>query len=210
VSTPISAQLERRLLLAIDVGERIFILILFARLVARISLSLTLQPYNAMVLLSEGLVAYFVIVRRPARNISLRPLDWAVALACTALAMFVEAGGQPLLPSIVGIIFMFFGLCLAIWAKLSLRRSFGIAAANRGAIVIGPYRFVRHPMYTGYIIIYVGFLLNNPLLWNFCVYGLTTLLLVVRLRAEENILMSDPVYLSYSDGVRFRLFPALF
>src|ERR1700742_2828521 len=93
---------ERRLQLAIDFGERIFVLLLFATLVVRISHSIGHRPYNALVLLSEGLVAFFVIVRRPAQNISMRPLDWVIALAGTAMAMPVVGAGQPLLPPIIG------------------------------------------------------------------------------------------------------------
>jgi len=202
--------LEHRLQLAIDIGERIFILLLFASLVVGVSQTIDVRPYNVLVLVSEGLVAFFVIVRRPARNITMRPLDWTIALAGTALAMFVRAGGRPLLPQIVGTVLMFVGLSLAIWAKLSLRRSFGIAAANRGAVMAGPYRFMRHPMYGGYIVVYVGFLLNNPLLWNLCVYGVTAILLVLRVLAEEKILKADPAYDAYSGRVRFRLIPGLF
>jgi len=210
LSVSLDARLERRLQLTIDIGERIFILLLFATLVVRISHSIGVRPYNMLVLLSEGLVAFFVVVRRPAFSISVRPMDWAIALAGTALAMFVRPGGRPLLPEIIGTVLMFAGLLLAIWAKLSLRRSFGIAAANRGAVVAGPYRFIRHPMYSGYVIVYVGFLLNNPLLWNLCIYAMTALLLVIRVLAEERVLKTDSVYNAYSDRVRFRMIPALF
>jgi protein-S-isoprenylcysteine O-methyltransferase Ste14 len=210
VTVILISRLERGLQLTIDFGERIFVLLLFATLLARLSHTIGVRPYNILMLLSEGLIAFFVIVRRPAQNVTMRPLDWAIALAGTAVAMFVQAGGQPLLPKLVGTVLMFAGLLLAIWAKLSLRRSFGIAAANRGAIVAGPYRLIRHPMYSGYLIVYVGFLLNNPLLWNFCIYTITGLLLVVRLHAEESVLKTDPVYDAYSSRVRFRLIPALF
>ncbi len=210
MNAPVNTQLERRLQLAIDFGERIFILLLFASLVARVSHTIGVRPYNMLVLVSEGLVAFFVIIRRPAFSISVRPRDWVIALAGTALAMFVNAGGRPLLPDIIGTALMFAGLLLAIWAKLSLRRSFGIAAANRGVIVAGPYRFIRHPIYSGYIVVYVGFLLNNPLPWNLGVYAMTTLLLVIRVLAEERVLKNDPAYDVYSGQVRFRLVPALF
>lgn len=203
-------QVERRLLLAIDIGERIFILLLFVTLAVSICQTISARPYNALVLLSEGFVAFFVAVRRPAVSISTRPADWAIALICTALAMFVRPGGSPLLPPIIGTVLMLFGFSQAIWAKLILRRSFGLAAANRGAVIAGPYRFVRHPMYAGYIIVYVGFLLNNPLPWNFGIYTATALLLVMRVLAEERILKADPIYDAYGSRVPFRLIPGLF
>ena len=40
---------------------------------------------------------------------------------------------------------------------MALGRSFGVAPANRGIVVRGPYSFVRHPIYTGYLITHTGF-----------------------------------------------------
>ncbi len=210
MSAPLTPRTERALQLAIDLGERIFILLLFAAFVVRLSHTIGVQPYNVLALISEGLVAFFIVVRRPAQELTMRALDWAVALVGSALAMFVRAGGQPLLPPLVGTGFMFAGLSLAIWAKLSLRRSFGMAAANRGAVSAGPYRFLRHPMYAGYIVVYAGFFLNNPLWWNLGLYIMAILLLVARLRAEEALLKTDPIYDAYCLRVPHRLIPALF
>jgi protein-S-isoprenylcysteine O-methyltransferase Ste14 len=105
---------------------------------------------------------------------------------------------------------MLSGLLLAIWAKLTLRRSFGLAAANRGTVIAGPYRMVRHPMYAAYIIGDIGFFLNNPLLWNMCLYIVAILALVLRILAEEAILTADPAYHAYRGRIRYRLLPAFF
>jgi protein-S-isoprenylcysteine O-methyltransferase Ste14 len=210
MTLPLSARSEKALQLIIDLGERLFVLLLFATLVVRISHSLGLRPYNLLLLISEGIVAFFIIVRRLARYLSIRPVDWIIALAGTGLPMFVRAGGQAVLPSVFGATFMFAGLLLAIWAKLSLRRSLGVVAANRGAVASGPYRFIRHPMYAGYITIYLGYLLNNPLSWNFGVYLMSLVLQVVRVLAEERILRTDPAYNAYAERVRFRFLPAVF
>lgn len=210
MSLELSTRSEKAFQLAIDLGERLFVLLLFATLVVRISHSLGLRPYNLLLLLSEGIVAFFIIVRRRARDLTLRPIDWIIALAGTALPMIVRAGGGSLLPPAAGAVFMFAGLLLAIWAKLSLRRSLGVVAANRGAVASGPYRFIRHPMYAGYITIYVGYLLNNPLSWNFGVYLLSLLFQVLRVLAEERVLRTDPAYEAYAQRVRFRFLPTVF
>ena len=203
-------RLEQNFQRAIDLCERVFVLLLFASFAVVIFHSITARPYNVLAVISEGLVAFLIAIRRPARNITTRPMDWVIAMGGTCLPLFVRAGGAPVLPAIIGTMLMCAGLLLSIWAKLSLRRSFGMAAANRGTIIAGPYRFVRHPMYAGYFMVYAGFLLNNPLPRNFGIYAGAVFLQVMRMLAEERILKADPVYDAYSGRVRFRLIPALF
>jgi len=50
------------------------------------------------------------------------------------------------------------GIALATWAIIALGRSFGIFVAVRSVVLRGPFRFVRHPMYCGYIIGSIGLL----------------------------------------------------
>lgn len=209
MTAPLSPRVERSLQAAIDLGERLFVLILFATFAVRLSHSLGIRPYNLLALLSEALVATFIVIRRNTEAVTMRPLDWVVALAGTALPMTVVAGGRPLLLPLAGTIFMFTGLLLAIWAKTTLRRSFGIAAANRGAVSSGPYRLVRHPMYAGYFLVFVGFLINNPSVWNLAVYLLTAVCLIARIFAEEAVLTGDPAYAAYRQRVHYRLAPGI-
>src|SRR5690349_10504140 len=120
---------ERALQMAVDLGERLLVLILFATFVVRLSHSLSFRPYNLLILFSEGLVAFLIIIRRSTTEFTMRPVDWIIALTGTALPMLLRAGGKPLLPISVGTVLMSAGLLFAIWAKFSLRHSFGIAAA---------------------------------------------------------------------------------
>ena len=209
MSEQLSPAQEKAWQLTIDLGERLFVLIIFANFMVNLWHSLGARPYNVLVLISEGLVAFFIIIRRNAKSVTIRPLDWIVALLGTTLAMFVHAGGKPLAPEIIGTVLMFAGILLAISAKLTLRKSFGVAAANRGAIISGPYRVVRHPMYAGYVLVYAGFFLNNPSPWNCTVYFATIVLLVVRIFAEERVLDHDPAYAAYKSRVHYRLVPGL-
>jgi len=201
---------ERRLQRALDIGERLFVISLFVTFLVSLSHTIFLRPYNFLAIISEGMTVYFIVVRRAALTVTTRPLDWFMALTGTALPLFARAGGVSLLPPIVGTAFMLAGLTLAIWAKASLRHSFGIAAANRGPVSRGPYRGVRHPMYAGYILVYVGFFLNNPLLWNAVIYLLGVGFQVARIVAEERILTQDRKYADYRTHVRHRLVPGVF
>ena len=105
---------------------------------------------------------------------------------------------------------MFTGLLIQISAKASLWRSFGIVPANRGVKIGGPYRIVRHPMYAGYTITHIGFLLGFPLMQNALLYFAVFLVEVARMYREEAILNQDPAYRAYAARVRYRLVPGIF
>jgi protein-S-isoprenylcysteine O-methyltransferase Ste14 len=102
------------------------------------------------------------------------------------------------------------GLLIQISAKIVLWRSFGIVAAVREIKVSGPYRFVRHPMYAGYTIVHVGFLLAFPSLWNLAVYASALLVQIARLLREEQLLNRDQHYREFASRVRYRLLPGVF
>jgi protein-S-isoprenylcysteine O-methyltransferase Ste14 len=122
----------------------------------------------------------------------------------------VRTAGGGLIPLAAGASLMMAGLVLNISAKIALNRSFGVTAANRGVKRAGPYRFLRHPMYLGYAATQLAFLLLNPSLWNLCAYAASWTAQILRIRAEERVLMEDPAYRAYADGVRFRLVPGLY
>ncbi len=201
---------ERRLQRAIDIGERLIVIFLFAIFAERLFQTIHLRPYNILAIISEGFSVYLIVVRRAASAVTMRPLDWVAALIGTSLPMFVRAGGESVMPTAIGTAIMSAGLMLAIWAKASLRHSFGMAAANRGPVSGGPYRGIRHPMYAGYILVYVGFFLNNPLVWNIAIYASAIAFQVARIMAEERILTLDPKYADYRSQVRHRLVPGIF
>jgi protein-S-isoprenylcysteine O-methyltransferase Ste14 len=193
-----------------DFGERAFFILVYAAFVARLWRSITLQPTNILVIISESLVVLFFIIRRDALQVSIRPSDWLVALISTALPLFVGAGGPRFAPAALGAAFMLAGLTISIGSKLTLRRSFGVVAANRGLVISGPYAFIRHPIYAGYMLGYVGFWLNNPLRWNLFLYLLAIILLLWRIMAEERVLSQDPNFAAFMHRVPYRLIPGLF
>jgi protein-S-isoprenylcysteine O-methyltransferase Ste14 len=82
--------------------------------------------------------------------------------------------------------------------------------AHRGLKVAGPYRFVRHPMYAGYLLSHAAFLLMNPTVGNVAVYAVCYALQIPRIFAEERLLSRDPEYREYRRTVRYRLIPWLF
>lgn len=162
-----------------------------------------------LLLLSEGLVILLLLIRKPAVLISTDAFDWFVAAAGTFLVLLVTRGGRPFEP-LAGGLLMLAGFITHFGAKISLWRSFGLVAANRGLKGRGLYAFVRHPMYAGYMLVHAGYLLAVPSWWNLVIYLSVWSLLVARILAEENVLIQDPAYRAYMARVRFRLVPGLF
>jgi protein-S-isoprenylcysteine O-methyltransferase Ste14 len=167
---------------------------------------------NLLLLPSEGLVLVFIIIRRRPLAVSRSAVDWLLAMVVTSAPMLAHPGvSRPaFVPAQVVAILMFMGLVLQLHAKLTLGRSLGCVPANRGVKSSGPYCFVRHPMYAGYLISHVAFLLINPTWWNLCVYAFSESMQIPRLLAEERLLRQDPVYQEYCRRVPYRLIPGVF
>jgi protein-S-isoprenylcysteine O-methyltransferase Ste14 len=197
----------------LDVGERLIALALYGWMVTRVAGGYRSGGGLASVLIlpSEGLVVAFLLLRRPAFLLSRCPRDWLLALAATTAPMLVSPGvGRALVPVSVAATLMVMGIGIQLHAKLTLGRSFGCVAAHRGLQLDGPYRFVRHPMYTGYLMSHLAFLLVNPTAWNLAVYAACYALQIPRLLVEERLLGGDPRYRAYAERVRWRLVPHLY
>jgi protein-S-isoprenylcysteine O-methyltransferase Ste14 len=204
----------RRLLeIGLDIGEKVFVVGLFSLLAFRMfsAVGLGASWLNYLQLAAEGVVVVLILLRRPARDVSLNPVDWALAVGATAGPLMIrpDAHVASLAPPAFAAILMIGGLVLQIYAKLTLRFSFGVAPANRGLAVGGPYRLVRHPIYLAYLMSQAGFLLLNPTPWNTSILGVSLVLQVLRIQAEERLLAQDPAHGAFRDKVRFRLAPGL-
>jgi protein-S-isoprenylcysteine O-methyltransferase Ste14 len=132
----------------------------------------------------------------------------AYAYPYAQVAYLRWAPGIPAWPE-VGLVLVMLGACLSFASLLSLGRWFGVWPALRGLETRGPYRFVRHPMYLGYVLADIGY--------NLYEYNFGTVLLVIsgwasliyRIRAEERMLSQDAGWSSYVASVRYRLLPGL-
>jgi protein-S-isoprenylcysteine O-methyltransferase Ste14 len=197
----------------LDWTERLLVLALYGWLIIRI-----LSGYlansgiaNLFLLAAEGLVVVFLLLRRPATLISRRPGEWLLAMGATCAPLAVVPGGtHSLVPPAAGAALLLLGMLVQLHAKISLGRSLGCVPAHRGLKLAGPYRYLRHPMYAGYVLSHVAFLAMNPTLWNLTAYAVCLCLQVPRLLAEERLLRQDPQYRAYQAGVRYRLLPGLF
>jgi protein-S-isoprenylcysteine O-methyltransferase Ste14 len=77
-------------------------------------------------------------------------------------------------------------------------------------ITTGPYRFVRHPMYIGLILMLVGWPLVFGSLWVYVPAAVSMAALVVRTALEDRTLQEElPGYVEYTRRTRYRLVPGL-
>lgn len=164
---------------------------------------------NAGFAAEQAILVGMFLTRRRSRATSSRPFDWLVATGgwLPLLARPHEAEGSL---AMAGAITQVGGLGLTCAAMLSLGRSFGVVAANRGLKVHGPYRFVRHPVYLAHTVTYIGFVMANPTPWNAAIGVATLTCQVFRMRAEERVLSATSDYNEYRARVRWRLVPGVY
>ena len=196
-----------------DMVAKVCILTLFSAMASHLAKHFVETGHitGLLLLASEALVVAFTLVRRPAGAVDrtwkartltlfstfcpplLRPVA-ATALASESLTVMVSA----------------VGLIIVVVGKLSLGRSFGLTPANRGVVCSGVYRFVRHPIYLGYLVTHVGFVLAHPAMWNVSLLLAADIALMLRAICEERTLALDPAYRAYMARVRWRIIPGVF
>jgi protein-S-isoprenylcysteine O-methyltransferase Ste14 len=170
----------------------------------------TREPTFLAIIVLETMLVTLFVVRREASSSNVSP----VALAATALGTFSTLFMAPIersdVPSAITVAIQLVGMTLAIVSLGSLRRSFGLAPANRGVKTSGMYRFVRHPLYASYLVALSGYVLAYPAPRNFALLAASILGQLVRMSLEERLLLRDPTYVRYARRTRFRLVPGVY
>ncbi len=95
-----------------------------------------------------------------------RRLEWAaiwlpaIAIGITTATLKIFGGVRLWgVINVAGCLLCVLGLCLRYWSRRTLGRYFTIGVVKQeGHVVIqnGPYRFVRHPAYLAFILLYLG------------------------------------------------------
>ncbi len=192
----------------IDIAERTTVVVAF---ICYAVMNFDPQRWvNLLVVATDAVTVWYVLTRRPATSVSPAPMDWIMALGGTLVAMLARPGGHPIIPPTAAFTLVALGTMISLAAKFSLNRSFGLAPANRGVRMRGAYVFIRHPMYLGYALIHIAYLLSNPTRINAVLFGTTFACQAWRILREERWLMQDRAYRRYARIVRFRMIPGLF
>jgi len=115
---------------------------------------------------------------------------------------------------LIAMLFHMFGSAFASWAlvsnaffagtvRIQLERGHAVASS-------GPYRFVRHPGYAGWMISNVAVVVMLGSMWALIPAVIAVLALVARTALEDRMLREElPGYEEYAQRVRYRLVPGV-
>jgi protein-S-isoprenylcysteine O-methyltransferase Ste14 len=104
------------------------------------------------------------------------------------------------------------GLCIAVWARMMLGGNWSssvVLKEEHELIDHGPYRFVRHPIYTGVLLMVLGTVILSGTLAGLTVLGVSIAGFSIKARREERLLTKHfpAAYPRYRAQVKAMLVP---
>lgn len=151
-----------------------------------------------LLLAFRDLIASFFLAKRENAQIEGSKIMAIVAYLSSGLPLLylsAPLGMETRLNSLIADLFTIVGFLIVTWATIDLGTKLGVSPAKRGEKVTkGLYGFVSHPMYLGYAVAQVGWLLLNTA--NIYFYLLSMSLFLIRIKAENIVL--EKVYSHHS------------
>ena len=147
--------------------------------------------FYALLVVRDLAASWFLISRNPIKIKTVSRVCEVLAYLSSAFSFFYLNSYKSLpqagfISSMLAVI----GFTISTLAVFDLGGSFGVSPANRGVVHTGLYRYIRHPMYTGYVISEFGFILLNP--FNIILWGISCALYFYRSMLENRVLnLSD-------------------
>lgn len=176
---------------------------------------------DSLILLMMVFIAAMLAISRPPKKL---PEKWVHILLPVAMSYyFLLYGAVGQLPpalkdslfpanwqltlSLIGIGISLIGYCISLWALFYLRRSFSVLVSVREVVSSGPYTYVRHPIYLGYIFELCGLLIaTGSIAMLFLGLGFLFLLVIRAEFEEESLCEASESYRAYVKQTGF-LFP---
>ncbi len=181
---------------------------------ASIPITLYLMKHDPA-LLRRRMAAGPTAEKEPAQKVimSIASLGFIATLVIPALEHRHSLSSVPAYVIVLGDVLA--ALCFAITFLVYKENTFTSAtieiAEGQRVISTGPYAVVRHPMYVGGLLLFVGTPLALGSFWGLLASALTLPALIWRLLDEERLLSRNlPGYTDYCAKVRWRLIPRVF
>ncbi len=127
---------------------------------------------------------------------------------------YAWTGQLPLAAHLAGLVIFVLSFSLFIWAMASNAHFSTVARVQRDGsqkvCTTGPYRYVRHPGYSGMVIQTLAMPLMLGSLWALLPGAIASLLMIVRTVLEDRMLIQKlDGYAEYARRVRYRLAPGI-
>ncbi|MBR0738675.1 isoprenylcysteine carboxylmethyltransferase family protein [Bradyrhizobium liaoningense] len=138
-------------------------------------------------------------------------LAWLVAMG---IDRRVRSSEMPVALQVLGLVLFLASTLFTMWVfrENSFAAPVVKLQAERAQHVIstGPYAHVRHPMYSGMVLFFIGMPLLLGSWWGLAMVPLFAALFAVRIGIEERMLREGlPGYSDYAARVRYRLVPGV-
>ena len=164
------------------------------------------------ILFQLSLLIVTLLIRRPPVRVTTNRFFWLVAVVASYYGFLTASfmgSGRPLVPAPVTDSLSVASVLADVYARLSLGRNIGFVPAQRRLVLTGPYRLVRHPIYSALFLAEVCVILEG-FSWRNLTLSLVFLgLFVIKTLMEESFLRVDPAYERYMREVRYRWIPGI-
>lgn len=159
-----------------------------------------------------SLLILTMLIRIPPVRVTTNPVFWLVAFVASYygfLTASLTGPGRPLVPGVVTDTLSVVSVLADVYARLALGRNIGFVPAQRRLVLTGPYRLVRHPIYSALFLAEVCVVLEGFSWLNLALSVGFLGLFVIKTLMEESFLRVDPAYRRYMEEVRYRWVPGV-
>jgi protein-S-isoprenylcysteine O-methyltransferase Ste14 len=114
---------------------------------------------------------------------------------------------------LLGVVLALGGVALGVWGVRALGPAMTTMPEPRPHAPVatrGPYRAVRHPVYSGVLLLCLGVSLARSTWLGLVLTAVLAVLFDVKARYEERLLRRDPDYAAYAERTRSRFVPRIY
>ena len=142
-----------------------------------------------LLVLRDFAAGYFFLKRNPAQSKGPKLLVVLAYLSSAMPLLYLDSNVSSKILFLASDLLAIVGFLIVVLATVELGTSIGISPANRGVVRSGIYRYIKHPMYLGYVVSEIGLVLLNPL--NGALLAISLFLYLLRAKSEA-IVLSNP------------------
>jgi protein-S-isoprenylcysteine O-methyltransferase Ste14 len=139
-----------------------------------------------LLVLRDFAAGYFFLKRNPAQSKGPKLLTVLAYLSSAMPLLYLDSTVSTKTLFLASDLLAIVGFLIVVLATLELGTSIGISPANRGVVRSGIYRYIKHPMYLGYVVSEIGLVILNPS--NAALFAISLSLYIFRARSENRVL----------------------